>query len=340
MNTSSPKATEPAGTSVIVPPPGLRERALAACLRGMLRCSFKTMTGPPFGVGLQRTWVNFVSLSVPGRAGVTRQTSRAAGVPVEITLPESGRSTGVILYLHGGAFCLGSPLTHHGITSHLAVESGMAVWTPDYRLAPEHPYPAGLDDVTAVYRHLLTVGYAPGDIVLAGDSAGATLALALAIQLRDQQQPAPGGLALISPVTDPTLQGPTIQSRSKVDPMLRLAWIRQGLGWYRCPIGTASHQPLSVSLHGLPAMLIHVGDQEMLLSDSTRLASLALQAGVDCTIEIYLERWHVFHLQSFYLRSSVLAIQSIAAFARQRLDKNTEAGKVAAVAARAQAYGQ
>jgi len=333
MNTSSPAGTEPAGTTVIAPPPGILERAQAVFLRGLLRFTFKTMIGPPFGAALQRAWVNVVSLSVPGRTGVSRQINRESGVPVEITLPESGRSKGVILYVHGGAFCLGSPLTHHGITSHLAFESGMAVWTPDYRLAPEHPCPAGLDDVAAVYRHLLSVGYVSSDIVLAGDSAGASLALALAIQLRNQDQAMPSGVVLISPVTDAALAGPTILSRSKVDPMIRLAWIRQGLRWYGCPDGTATHTPLTTSLQGLPPMLIHVGDQEMLLSDSTRLASHALACSVDCRIEIYLERWHVFHLQSFYLRSSVLAIQSIAAFARQRLATIPTTGDQADVAA-------
>jgi acetyl esterase/lipase len=301
----------------IAAPAGWVERVVAAFLRGFLRVAFKPVIGPPFGAAVQRAWINVLAFSMPGRSGVLRDWQDAGGVAVEITAPKANANKGVILYLHGGAFCLASPKTHRSITSHLAFESGMAVWTPDYRLAPEAPYPAALEDIATVYRHLRSTGVAASQIVLAGDSAGATLALALAIQLRDQQQPMPACVMLISPVTDPDLTGPTMHSRISADPMIQAGWLRQGLRWYGCPAGTANHAPLITPLHGLPPLLIQVGDQELLLSDSTRLAQHAGHCGVDCRIEIYLKRWHVFHLQSFYLRSSVMAIRSMAAYAKK-----------------------
>ncbi len=317
MTMSSPAATDAQRVTEIAAPSGLAERTAAAFLRGFLRVAFKPLIGPPFGLAIQRAWVNATAFSMPGRSGVDREWNHASGVAVEITTPKADKSKGVILYVHGGAFCLASPKTHRSVTSHLAFESGMAVWTPDYRLAPEFPYPAALEDVATVYHHLISTGITPAQIVLAGDSAGATLALALAIQLREAQQNMPACLVLISPVTDPDLSGPTMHSRSSADPMIQPGWLQQGLRWYACPAGTATHVPLATPLQGLPAMLIQVGDQELLLSDSTRLAQHAVQCGVDCSIEIYLKRWHVFHLQSFYLRSSVLAIRSMAAFAKK-----------------------
>ena len=323
MTTSSPAVTDTQRVTEIAPPDGLAERASAAFLRGFLRVAFKPLIGPPFSPAIQRAWINATAFTMPGRSGVGREWNHASGVAVEITTPKAGQKKGVILYVHGGAFCLANPATHRSVTSHLAFESGMAVWTPDYRLAPEAPYPAAPEDVATVYRHLVSTGIAPSQIVLAGDSAGATLALALAIQLRDEQQAMPACVVLISPVTDPDLSGITMFSRSSADPMIQSGWLRQGLGWYDCPAGTATHTPLATPLQGLPPMLIQVGDQELLLSDSTRLAQHAVQCGVDCSIEIYLKRWHVFHLQSFFLRSSVLAIRSMAAFANRYVGCNS-----------------
>jgi cyclohexanone monooxygenase len=267
---------------------------------------------------MQRRWVNILSVLMPGRAGVERQNLLIHGLSVNITRPRSGNSQGVVLYLHGGAFCLGSPHTHRSITSHLAHASGLPVWTPDYRLAPEHPYPAALEEARSTYNALLAQGYKASDIVLAGDSAGGALALALAIQLRDQGAPQPAGLALISPVTDPTFSGGSMAALATTDPMIRKGWIEQGVAWYRCPPGTPSHTPLAGSLHGLPPIHIQVGDQEILLSDSVRLAEHAQACGVDCRLEIHRGRWHVFHLQALFLRSSVAALETLAHFARDR----------------------
>ena len=316
---SEPRTEAVAPTAEIAAPTDIVEQAQSAFLRGFLRVAFRTFIGPPYGAVAQRRWVNVLSILMPARSGVQRQTTVIGNIPVTITHPKATTADGVVLYLHGGAFCVASPHTHRSITSHLAHASGMPVWAPDYRLAPEHPYPAALEDATSVYEFLLQQGYAPARIVLAGDSAGGALALALAIQLRDQDAPQPAGLALISPVTDPTLGGASVQEQAGTDPMIRKGWVEQGVAWYGCPPGTPSHTPLATSLQELPPMHIQVGDREILLSDSVRLAEHAAACGVDCQLDIHRGRWHVFHLQALFLRSSVQALETLAQFARARV---------------------
>jgi len=195
----------------------------------------------------------------------------------------------------------------------------MPICVPNYRLAPEHPYPAALHDALACYDALRSQGYAAEKIVVAGDSAGGALALALALALRERGDTAPACLLLISPVTDATLSGDTLVSERTHDPMIRRGWLEQGLRWYQAPAGAAEHTPLEVDLRGLPPMLIQVGEHEVLRSDATRLAEHATSCDVPCRIEVHAARWHVFHLQSFYLRSAVEALRTLADFARERI---------------------
>lgn len=311
----------PQAGTVVAAPASTVERATASLLRGLLRVSFRTLIGPPFGAKFQRGVVSLLSPLMPGVGGVMRYRDAAGTVPVEIVAPKRGETNGVVLYLHGGAFCLGSPGTHRSITTRLAVESGMPVWVPNYRLAPEHAYPAALDDALACYQALRDKGYAPDRILIAGDSAGGALALSLALALKQRGAPAPAGLLLISPVTDGALSGDSLATRRHADPMIRHGWLEQGLRWYR----PAQPDPLRADLHGLPPMLIQVGDQEVLLSDSTRLAEHATACGVPCRLEVHAARWHVFHLQSFYLRSARDAIRTLASFARVCVAQSTGA---------------
>jgi acetyl esterase/lipase len=302
-------------TTVVIDEPKGFEHAKAALLRGFLRCTFRTLVGPPFSAAFQRRWVNLLALFLPARGGVLRYRAMAADVSVEITVAQGGEASGAVLFIHGGAFCLCSPVTYRSVTAHLAFESKMPVWAPDYRLAPENPYPAALDDVLCTYHEMLRQGFVAERIVIAGDSAGGALALALSIRLRNMNAPRAGGLMLLSPFIDPTLSGDSLTQAASDDPMLRRGWLEQAVGWYQCPPDTPEHSPLQTNLTGLPPMLIQAGDQELLCSDSTRLADHAKRCHVDCRLEIYRGRWHVFHLHSFYLRSSVAALQTLAAFA-------------------------
>ncbi len=308
------------GEGVVVPQPaGAFEAINAAFLRGLLRVAFRAPVGPPFGARAQRRVVALLSPLMPGVGGVRHAQAEAGGVPIQIVAPKQRAGAGhdnggAILYLHGGAFCLGGPASHRSMTTRLARDSGMTVWVPDYRLAPEHPHPAALDDVLAAYAALRARGYAPERIVIAGDSAGGALTLALALTLRARGETMPAALMLISPVTDPKLGGASLDACRDDDPMLRRGWLEQGLAWYYAR--GAERGPLETDLRGLPPLLIQVGDQEILLSDSLRLAAHAKRCGVPCRLEVHAQRWHVFHLQAFYLRSAREALRTLADFAR------------------------
>ena len=299
-------------TLKMVEPSALFERASAALMRGILRTTFRSFIGPPFPVTVERAVVAAIVTLMPKRVGTRSETKNIAGCRVAITIPKRAASASAILYLHGGAFCLGSSRSHRSITSHLAIASGLSVWTPDYRLAPEHPSPAALDDAMACVHAMIAQGIQPGRIVVAGDSAGGALALEVGLRMRDEGQ-APAGLALISPFTDHQLSGDSIRTHASKDPMIRIGWLQQGIAWYRPQGPTLLERDLS----GLPAMLIHVGDQEILHSDSTRLAERAAAQGVPVQLEIHAARWHVFHLQALYLSSSVDALSAMGGFCKQ-----------------------
>lgn len=311
------------GQAIAEPRDGL-EVFNAGLLRQLLRLGFRALIGPPRGIATQRRIVDGLSWLMPGCAGVVQSRLHVAGVAVHVLTPHNSGPDGVMLYLHGGAFCLGSPATHRSVTSRLAREAGMPVWVPDYRLAPEQPFPAALEDALACYQALRAQGYAARQILLAGDSAGGSLALALALTLQQRGEPFAAGIVLLSPVTDTTLSGATFTTRQYADPMLRRDWLEQGLRAYAAPAHCLPHSPLTADLRGLPPMLIQVGDQELLLADSTRLAEQALRCGVPCHLQVHGARWYVFQLQAFYLRSARQALRSAAGFARRCLAEGRE----------------
>lgn len=301
---------------LILPPQDLAEQITASALRGFLRSAFRTLIGPPFPAQVQRGVVAVMATFMPGVSGVTKTRADIGRLRVDVLTPRNAdgqTARGAMLYLHGGAFCLGNARTHRSMTTRLAKSAGMAVWVPDYRLVPEHPYPAAVEDALTTWQAMRRAGHRAEDIVIAGDSAGGSLALALAILLRDEGKERASGLVLFSPVTDPTLGGGKV---SADDPMIRRGWLEQALRWYRMPAEVLVQQPLKAALDGLPPMLIQVGDQEILLNDATRLADQARRQGVECRLEIHANRWHVFHLQAAYLSSARRALATAGAFAR------------------------
>lgn len=295
-------------------PTGLVESVSAGVLRALLRVTFKALVRPPVGVGAQRVIVSALARLMPAVGGVNIDHKEAEGLITEVVSPRRAPGQGpVVLYLHGGGFCVGSARTHRSVTTRLAA-AGMTLWVPAYRLAPEHPQPAALEDALSSYRHLLRSGVPHHQIVVCGDSAGGGLALSLALKLRDAGEPLPAGLMLLSPFLDTSLSGDTVRSASARDPMLRVDWLKQAVRWYAPPNG---QQLLQADLRGLPPMLIQVGDQEVLQSDSTRLSALATRCGVPCKLEVHEGRWHVFQLQAPFLSSAASAVQRLAAFALQ-----------------------
>jgi monoterpene epsilon-lactone hydrolase len=205
---------------------------------------------------------------------------------------EPGKATTdrCILYLHGGAYIAMSPVTHRSLTSRLASWSGARLFALDYRLAPEHRFPAALDDAVAAYRALIAAGTASSRIVVAGDSAGGGLTLALLLALRDAGDDLPAAAVLFSPWTDLAATGGSIVENDEADPLFHGAWVARQARHYlgQTPATNPLASPVYGDLTGLPPLLIQVGDCEVLLDDSRRVAENAKRVGVPVTLRV----WH------------------------------------------------
>jgi len=249
---------------------------------------------------------------------------RAGEVPAEWIIPPDSSARSVILYLHGGAWTLGWTGIHRRMAAHLSKGVGCRVLAVDYRLAPEHPFPAALEDCLASYRWLLSQGTSPRDIVIAGDSAGGTLTLTTLMSLRDAGEPLPAAGVCISAATD--LEG-TGESFWKIkDPVMTPEFVLRMRKLYIG--GHDLHSPLISPLHGdlrgLPPLLLHAGGAEMLLSDSENLAEKAREAGVDTTLVVWPKMWHVWHLFAPTMPEAREALAAVAAFIRKHLDSPSE----------------
>ena len=233
---------------------------------------------------------------VPDDVLVTEVT--AGGVPAHwLTAPgaDAGR---VLLFLHGGGYELGSLRSDGELAARLGRASGMRVLFPEYRLAPEHPFPAAIDDVLAAWRWLRTQGLSATSIAVAGDSAGGGLAVALLVATRDAGEAVPAAAVLMSPTVDLTSSGASMTERAGQDPVSTPAMLRQFASDYLAGADpkTPLASPLFAALAGLPPLLIQVGTADLLLSDSERLAAAAAEAGVDVTLEIGEGLPHVYQL--------------------------------------------
>lgn len=251
--------------------------------------------------------------------GVSVEPVTANGVSAEWLIPVGAAPEGVLLYFHGGGFVFCSTVTHRPLVSRLAATAGVRALSIDYRLAPEHPFPAAVEDTVASYRWLLGNGVSPSKIVLGGDSAGGNLALVTLLALRDAGDPLPAGAFCISPVTDLTGSLQSRVSKAEADPILS-----HGSGrWVQAYVGEADPRqpllsPLNADLHGLPPLLIQVGTEEILLDDSTLLVEKALQAGVDARLEVYQGMFHVFQALASFLPESNQAVIQIGEFIQER----------------------
>ena len=219
-----------------------------------------------------------------------------------------------ILYCHGGGYTSGNLGYARVLASKLAHVTGYDVLSFEYRLAPEHPYPAAVEDALQAWDHLMLLGYGAQDIILAGDSAGGNLALVLCLRLRGAGRRLPGGLVLFSPWTDMTMSGPSYGERAAIDPMLTANYIDAVRRAY-APGEDFSHpelSPLFGDLSGFPRTLVQVGDHEILFSDAQRLAEALRQQNVPARLEVSEGMWHVF--QMFPSKKAAAALQSVARF--------------------------
>jgi len=242
------------------------------------------------------------------------------GVPAE-WIDAPGADLGVILYLHGGAYALGSVNTHRELIARVARTANMRGLALDYRLAPEHPFPAALEDAVTAYRWLLAQGFAPEEIFIAGDSAGGGLALATLVSLREAGDPLPAGGICLSPWTDLALTGSSISSKAKVDPILDPESLEKYAKYY-AKEQEATHpliSPLYANLEGLPPLLIHVGVDEILLDDAVGFTEKAQKVGVDVDLEVWGEMFHVFQIIPF-LPETREALNHIAEFVARHLN--------------------
>lgn len=219
-----------------------------------------------------------------------------------------------ILYCHGGGYTSGNLGYARVLASKLAHVTGYDVLSFEYRLAPEHPYPAAVEDALQAWDHLMLLGYGAQDIILAGDSAGGNLALVLCLRLRGAGRRLPGGLVLFSPWTDMTMSGPSYGERAAIDPMLTTNYIDAVRRAY-APGEDFSHpelSPLFGDLSGFPRTLVQVGDHEILFSDAQRLAEALRRQNVPARLEVSEGMWHVF--QMFPSKKAAAALQSVARF--------------------------
>jgi monoterpene epsilon-lactone hydrolase len=278
---------------------------------------FRYALDPRRSVALQRRLVDLGAAVLRPPDGTHVEPVRLAQRSAErVTFGASHRPRAV-LYLHGGGYVVGSPRTARALAGQLARASGAAVYVLDYRLAPQYPYPAALDDVVAAFGHLVDVaGFDPSRVALAGDSAGGGLAVAAARTLTDRGR-RPGALVLLSPWTDPGDRDLVAR-----DLVLSKAWLVWCAEQYR---GTADprepgYAPLRAELAGLPPMLIHSGTQELLHPQITRFADRLRAAGVAVTSVGSATMWHSGHLLAGRLRESTSAVRDVGVFVRARLD--------------------
>jgi acetyl esterase/lipase len=259
-------------------------------------------------------------IEAPAPAGVTCTPVEAGGVSAEWSVADGAAEDKVILYVHGGGYVMGSAGSHRDVTGRLSKASGARVLSLNYRLAPEHPFPAPVDDAVAAYRWLLAQGISSSNVAIAGDSAGGGLAFATLLALRDAGDPVPAAGVGISPWVDMEGTGESMTTRAAVDPviqkegLLKMAKLYLGDADPKNPLAA----PLHANLAGLPPLLIHVGDAETLLNDATRITERARKAGVDVTLKIWDEMPHVWHMFAPILPEGQQAIEEIGAFFKER----------------------
>ncbi|MEQ9223127.1 MAG: alpha/beta hydrolase [Salinisphaeraceae bacterium] len=251
--------------------------------------------------------------------GVQRESASCAGFVAEWLIPDECTSGRVLLYLHGGAFVARSPDLYAAMVAPWCRALKARALMVDYRLAPEHPYPAGLDDCHAAYRWLLDQGVAPADIVIAGDSAGGNLALATLLRAKHDGTPLPSCAVLLSPFLDLTLSGDSMLANARLDPLFTLAFGVGIRGFYAEPFELSSPEvsPLFGHFAGLPPLLLQVGSSEVLLDDATRAAAQARADGVDVELEIWEGLPHIFQTITD-LPQAGTAAQNVLAFVHGR----------------------
>lgn len=305
----------PEDTGVI----GARRRLLEIFVRRWIRAALD----PSLAVDHQRRQVLRAARMLPPVRGVEVSSHRIGQSDALWLAPKESNGKGAVLYLHGGAYVLGSPRTHRAVASRLARLTGLPVLLPDYRLAPGSRCPAAVADARAAWAHLLDCGLPPDRIAVVGDSAGGGLAVALAQSLAGESEH-PSSVVVFSPWVDLSLTGETIRSLAGSDPMLQpeyLAWAaRTYLGGRAATDSEAS--PLFGEFREFPPLLIQAAGREILLDDAIRLATAARATGTEVRLEIEPALWHAWQLFAGFLPEADSALDRAARFITDRLGRH------------------
>jgi epsilon-lactone hydrolase len=252
---------------------------------------------------------------------VTWEAVDAGGVPAEWVVPDDCDPGRAVVYFHGGGYGSGSAERFRSLSSHLARATRARVLAVDYRLAPEHPFPAALDDAVAAYRFTLASGHAPQQVALVGDSSGGGLMLGALVSLRDAGEPMPATAVCLCPWTDLTLSGDSVASNADLDPMVSATTLGLMADAYLGDLDrrTPTASPLYADLAGLPPLLVQVAAGELLADDARRLAQRASDAGVEVTLEVWDDVFHVWHSFADLLPEAREAITKVGAHVDQML---------------------
>lgn len=281
----------------------------------------RTQRKPNQTVEQQRENEKKIVAMLPPPPGLQIETDDAQGVPVEWTTPPNLASDVVLFYLHGGGYCMGSIETHRGLVGRLAIAGGMKALSVAYRLAPEHPFPAAVDDAVQAYRWLRKKLGDAARIVVAGDSAGGGLAIATTLVLRDAGDVLPVALVCLSPSTDLAKEGASFKSRAGIDPLVTPEGSSVLADHYlagadpRTPLAS----PLYADYAGLPPMLILVGTAEILHDDSVRLADRAREAGIEVELIVGEDMIHIWPFFAAIVPESREAIDRIGEYLRRNV---------------------
>jgi acetyl esterase/lipase len=294
----------------------LPSEALAQLVE-MMRQGGPDLSAPPEQA---RAAFDAMVATLPAPPDVAFVEESLAGVPA-LRYGSADPTAPILLYLHGGGYVVGNAWGYRGLVAALAEAAGMAAYAIDYRLAPEHPFPAAIDDSAAAFRALIDRGHDPNRIAIAGDSAGGGLTVATLLRLRETSTPMPGAAFLISPWADLDCSGPSMTGKAAADPSLTEAGLRRMAAHYLCQADAAHPlaSPIHADLAGLPPILIHVGTAEILLDDALRLAAAAGRDDVALTLEIWPGLIHVWHAFAFMLPEGAAAVAAAGAFLRERV---------------------
>jgi acetyl esterase/lipase len=241
----------------------------------------------------------------------------AAGVP-SLVLTARPDQPATLLYLHGGAYISGSAFGFRPLAGAIAAATGATVLVPEYRLAPEYPFPAALHDATRAYQWMLDQGTDPDQVIICGDSSGVGLAMSLLLDAREQDEPMPAGVALLCPLVDLTGRSLANRAPDATQPMMTAEMLAYVAGQYLAghPINDPLVAPLEADLTGLPPLLVQTGTGDPLLDDARRLVEHAQRHGVEVSLELYPVDTHGFHLFWSFLPEAADAIQKLSAFSK------------------------